>query len=132
MSRPRSSTGVRQIVRSAPDPPWTAFLDAWAARDWHDGLRLDTLEPLQQVRIWTRNSVYDVITSDTTGEVRVRGGRHFAEWTTVQFAGSSAGGSVLRRFAIHVGLRLEFAAACRRVTTSRVEAFSILPGATTV
>jgi hypothetical protein len=125
--RTHSSTGVRQVGRSAAAPLWGASLDAWVTRDWHDGLRLDTLEPLQQVRIWTRNSVYDVITSNTTGQVRVRGGRHFPEWTTVELAGSSAGGSVLRRYAIHVGLSLEFGAGRRRITTSRVQAFSLPP-----
>ena len=122
-----SSTRVRRISRSAAVAPWTASLEAWASRDWHDGLRLDTLEPLQQVTIRTRNSVYNIITSNRLGEVRVRGGRHFVEWTTVQFAGSSAGGNVLRRLAVHVGLSLEFTDGRRRVTTSRVAAFSVVP-----
>lgn len=114
----------------APQP--VRVLDAWINRDWSAGINLAAIPPLQRLRVWTRNSVYDVITGETAGEVRVRGGRPFAGWTTAHLAGSSAGGSVLKQLAIQIGLGLEFQVDARRVRTSRVEAVAILSDSPTL
>ncbi|HEX5473456.1 MAG TPA: hypothetical protein VFX12_02245 [Vicinamibacterales bacterium] len=104
-------------------------LDAWVEHDWREGVHLAALAPLQRIRVWTRNSVYDIITGEAAGDVRVRGGRVFTDWTRARLAGSNAGGSVLKRLTIHAGLSLEFQIGPRRVNTSRVSAVEVLPDA---
>src|ERR671935_630982 len=113
LSRHRRS----QAAPAATDSQPVRVLDTWVSRDWSGGVHLDAVPPLQRLRIWTRNSVYDVITGERPGEVRVRGGRAFADWTPAYLAGSSAGGSILKQLSIEPGLRLEFHSDGRRVTT---------------
>lgn len=102
-------------------------LDAWLAHSWNAGVQVDELQGLQALRVRTRNSTYDLaIVEGTPGEVLVRGGRYFPEWTRVHLAGATLGGGLLKRFGVHVGLRMEFYWRGRRVVTSPVHAIGRL------
>lgn len=111
-----SDTGEVRTVRAVT-------LDRWIAHMWERGVQLERLEHLQALAVRTRNSTYDlVILSGHTGEVLVRGGRYFPEWTRAHLAGCSLGGGLLKRRGIHAGMRMEIHAGGRRVVTSAVHA----------
>ena len=97
-------------------------LDAWTACAWAQrGVQLDGLEPLQVLRVRTRNSTYDlVLAGDRPGELLVRGGRFFPHWTRVQLAGASLGRGCLKRHGIYAGFRMELYWGGRHVITSPV------------
>lgn len=98
-------------------------LDAWVNHHWRDGVQIETLEPLCLVVVRTRNTVYEVaIVCGAHGDVLVRGGRYFPDWTPARLAGSTLGGSLLKQWGIHVGWRMELQVDERRIVTSRVHA----------
>jgi hypothetical protein len=84
-----------------------------------EGVELDRLEPLTTLIVRTRNSLYRLIVGND-GDVLVQGGSFFPEPTPARLDGASAGGSLLRRGWIGVGLLMEFRAGGQRITTSRV------------
>ena len=123
-----------QHAAAAPDqtterlPLRGDLLDQWLAHSWDDGVRPDELEPLELLRVQTRNSSYELaVLPGCSGRVLVRGGRYFPEWTRVHFLGCSVGGALLKRHAVHTGLRMEFCWAGRRVITSPVCAIASTP-----
>jgi hypothetical protein len=96
-------------------------LDGWLSHTWDEGVQIDHLPDLHALRVETINSTYDVaIVSGARGEVLVRGGRYFPEWTSATFLGCSMGGGLLKRHGVHIGLRLEFYCGGRRIVTSPV------------
>ena len=104
-----------------------AFLDTWSAHDWRHGVQVETLTDLTELTVVTENSTYELtIISASTGEILVRGGRFFPEFTPARLAGSSMGGSFLKIRGIYVGFNLEFNADGRAIVTSRVR--SIVSG----
>ena len=107
-------------------------LDAWLARDWTRAVHVGSLEEFQQVQVCTQNTLYELIVINRCGDVRVRGGRYFPEWTAARFAGSTAGGSFLKCLAINLGFQMEFEFDRRRIITSPVRAIAILEKALTV
>jgi hypothetical protein len=104
-------------------------LDAWLARDWSQGVHLATLDEFQQLHICTQNTLYEIIVINHCGDVRVRGGRYFPDWTAARLAGSTAGGSCLRRLGINLGLQMEFELDRRRIITSPVRTIAVLQDA---
>jgi hypothetical protein len=105
-------------------------LDGWLKHSWSDGVQVDELDDLQAVRVETMNSTYDLaIVSARTGEMLVRGGRYFPDWTTVQLLGCSLGGGLLKRYGVHVGFRMELYWAGRVVITSVIQAIGLAPAA---
>lgn len=98
-------------------------LDAWTGWAWGQrGLQLEALETLQVLRVRTRNSTYELaLAGDGPGDVFVRGGQYFPDWTRVQLAGASLGRGCLKRHGIYAGFRMEFYWAGRRVVTSPVQ-----------
>jgi hypothetical protein len=104
-----------------------AFLDTWSAHDWRHGVQVETLMDLTELTVVTENSTYELtIISASSGEILVRGGRFFPEFTPARLAGSSMGGSFLKIRGIYVGFNLEFHADGRAIVTSRVR--SIVSG----
>jgi hypothetical protein len=124
--RQSPSTRVKR-ARAEPERPRLATsLDAWLARDWSQAVHVGSLEEFQQIQICTQNTLYELIVINQCGDVRVRGGRYFPDWTPARFAGSTAGGSFLKRLAINLGLQMEFELDCRRIITSPVRTIAIL------
>jgi hypothetical protein len=109
-------------------PRAAASLDVWLTLDWSHGVHLATLEEFQQVQVCTLNTLYELIVINHRGDVRVRGGRYFPEWTAARLAGCTAGGSFLKRLTINLGLQMEFEVDCRRIITSPVRTITILQG----
>jgi len=107
-------------------PRVVASLDAWLARDWSQGVHLATLEEFQQLHVCTQNTLYELIVVNRCGDVHVRGGRYFPDWTAARLAGCTAGGSFLKRLGIHLGLQLEFEVDRRRIITSPVRTIAVL------
>ena len=108
-------------------PRHAASLDAWLARDWSQAIHLGSLEEFQQLHVCTQNTLYELVVINQCGDVRVRGGRYFPEWTAARLAGCTAGGSFLKRLAINLGLQMEFELDRRRIVTSPVCTIAILP-----
>ena len=88
-----------------------------------DGVDLDQLEPMTTLFVQTRNSHYRLIVANGD-DVLVQGGSFFPEPTPAWLDGASAGGSLLRRGWIGVGLLMEFRVAGQRIITSRVLAIT--------
>ena len=106
--------------------PAAAVLSTWHAHDWQHGVGLHDLNALDRVTVRTRHSVYElIVSSPPTGDVLVRGGEFFPEFTPARLAGSTLGGSFLKVRAIHVGFRLELSLGQQFVLTSPVQSISV-------
>jgi hypothetical protein len=124
---PRPSTSRLKGTREESERPRVAAsLDAWVARDWSQAVNVGSLEEFQQIHVCTQNTLYELIVINHCGDVRVRGGRYFPDWTAARFSGSTAGGSFLKRLAITLGLQMEFELDRRRIITSPVRTIAIL------
>src|SRR6266571_5766248 len=99
----------------------SALLDTWSAHDWKEGVQLETSQDMEKLIIRTENSTYEItVISPRTGEILVRGGHFFPEFTPARLAGSSLGGSFLKLRGIYVGFSLELHFEKRLIITSRV------------
>ena len=63
--------------------------------------------------------------SITSGDILIRGGRFFSEFTPARLAGSSLGGSFLKLRGIYVGFSLEIHFEKRLIITSRVRKIAV-------
>jgi hypothetical protein len=125
-SRP-STTRVKRAPRARSDRPHAATsLDSWLSRDWSQCVQIPSLEEFQHLHVCTRNTLYEIIVINHSGDVRVRGGRYFPDWTAARFAGSTAGGSFLKRLGIVLGLQMEFELERRRIITSPIRTIAVL------
>src|SRR2546428_1886743 len=105
----------------------SALLDTWSAHDWTEGLQLETREDMDRLVVRTENSSYEItVISARAGEILIRGGRFFPEFTPARLAGSSLGGSFLKLRGIYVGFNLEIHFDKRLIITSRVRQISVL------
>jgi len=110
--------------------PASAVLSTWNQHEWRDGVHVDQFSALDRLTVLTLNSTYEIIiTSTTSGEVLVRGGEFFPEFTPVRLAGSTLGGSFLKLRSIHVGFRIEFSVGKGVIITSPVRSISVEPSA---
>jgi len=90
--------------------PRAALLDAWSDEQWTKGIQIDQMAELETLTVRTQNSVYEItVLCGRTGEVLVRGGKFFPEWTPALLAGSTFGGSLLKMGGIYVGMKMEIA-----------------------
>ena len=115
-------TGPVRSDRARP----AATLDLWLSLDWSQGVHLPTLEEFQQVHVCTQNTLYELIVINPRGDICVRGGKYFPDWTPARLAGCTAGGSFLKRLTIALGLQIEFELDCRRIITSPVRTIAVL------
>ena len=91
----------------------------WSSREWTNGLQIDTLHDLDTLSVQTRNSTYDItVVKPSTGEVLVRGGHLFPNYTPMILSGSSLGGTFLKRHGIYIGFRMELHHARQTIVTS--------------
>jgi hypothetical protein len=123
-AKPRTAKRTDTGPTGRPRP--AASLDVWLALDWSQGVHVGTLEEFQQLHVCTRNTLYELIVVNHRGDVRVRGGKYFPDWTAARLAGCTAGGSFLKRLTICLGLQMEFEVDCRRIITSPVRTIAIL------
>ena len=106
--------------------PAAAVLTAWREHHWQDGVNTAELNALDRVIVRTCHSTYDIIVSSpSTGQVLVRGGDFFPDFTEARLAGSTLGGSFLKIRSIHVGFRLEFSLGRQFVLTSPVRTIAV-------
>lgn len=108
-------------VAAATECRADAQLDFWTQRAWDDGVQVDQLRALDRLRVRTRNSIYDIIIGES-GDVLVRGGKFFPEYTRAVVLGSSMGGAFLKLGGIYRGFSMEIMFGGKRIVTSTVEA----------
>ncbi len=90
--------------------PRAALLDAWSDDEWTNGIQIDQMAELETLAVRTQNSVYEItVLCGRRGEVLVRGGNFFPEWTPALLAGSTFGGSFLKMGGIYLGMKMEIA-----------------------
>ncbi len=117
------AAGTRPASGDPAPTPARAILDTWCRHDWTNGIQVDQLTDLESVSVRTMNSTYEItVLSARTGDVMVRGGRFFTDFTNARIAGSSLGGSFLKLRGIYVGFNLEIYANGTRIVTSPVKA----------
>ena len=88
-------------------------------------IHLDSCRPFARIAVRTRMSNYEVVVlPGSSGDVLVRGGRYFRTFKYAGLAGSSFGGSAIRRRTIEVGCRLELHLNGTPIVTSTIEAVS--------
>ena len=103
-----------------------ALLDTWSAHGWTEGVQLETMPDMETLTVQTENSTYEVtVISGRAGDILIRGGRFFPEFTEGRLAGSSLGGSFLKLRGVYVGFSLEIHFDKRLIITSRVRKISI-------
>jgi hypothetical protein len=104
----------------------SALLDTWSSHNWTEGVQLEAIEDMETLTVRTENSNYEItVISGRTGEVLIRGGRFFPEFTPARLAGSSLGGSFLKLRGIYVGFSLEVHFDKRLIITSRVRKIAV-------
>ena len=83
---------------------------------------------MQRLVIRTYQHAYEIfVRSGPAGEVLVRGGRFFQDFTEAKLVGSSLGGGFLKQFGVYVGLRLEFNVNGETMLTAPVFSISVCP-----
>jgi hypothetical protein len=83
---------------------------------------------MQRIVVRTYQHAYEIfVRSGASGDVLVRGGRFFQEFTEARLVGSSLGGSFLKQFGIYVGFRLEFNVDGETILTAPIFSISISP-----
>ena len=103
-----------------------ALLATWSSHEWREGVQLETMRDMDQLVVRTENSTYEItVISPEMGEILVRGGRFFPEFTPARLAGSSLGGSFLKLRGIYVGFNLEIHVGRNLIVTSRVSKISL-------
>jgi hypothetical protein len=125
MSRPTRPTGTETtaIPAARSDLRRATTLDGFCtAASAADGVRLASLQRLDELEVRTRNSCYRLTLLDPhQGRVLVRGGAVFPVTSEVVVAGATAGGSVLRLGWIGCGFCLEFHTGHERIVTTPVQ-----------
>ena len=104
----------------------SALLDTWSSHTWTDGVQLETLQDMDKLAVGTENSVYEMtVISGGSGDILIRGGKYFPEYTPARLAGSSLGGSFLKLRGIYIGFNLEIHFDQKVIVTSRVGKISV-------
>jgi hypothetical protein len=103
-----------------------ALLDTWSSHSWTEGVQLETMQDMESLSVRTENSIYEItVICGRSGDILVRGGRFFPEFTAARLAGSSLGGSFLKLRGIYLGFNLEIHFDKRLIITSRVRQISV-------
>ena len=104
----------------------SALLDTWSSHDWSEGVQLETIADMETLTVRTENSCYEItVICGRTGDILIRGGRFFPEFTAARLAGSSLGGSFLKLRGIYAGFSLEVHFDKRLIITSRVRKIAV-------
>jgi hypothetical protein len=90
------------------------------------GVMINALDIGSVLTVWTKHSCYRFVIVDPSARLaRVTGGSLFPEPTDVRIEGATVGGSMIKAGWVGVGLRIEFMAGTRQITTSRVKFLSV-------
>ena len=90
-----------------------------------EGVQTDQFSDRETFTVNTENTAYEItIMHGATGDVQVRGGRHFPSKTRCTLLGAS-GGALLKVRSVSVGLNMEFLHEGRRIVTSPVCSIAI-------
>ena len=104
------------------------LLHNWVSYNWDNGVQLERLGDLTELRVQTLNSVYEITVIDGfSREILVRGGQFFPERTPARLAGSSMGSSFLKIGGIYVGFHMEIVDDSRTIITSSVQTIAVHP-----
>jgi hypothetical protein len=96
-------------------------IKTWCYPGRLDGEQFEALQDLETLSVRTRNSTYEIIVlRSSTGDVLVRGGPFFPEYTHARLAGSSLGGSFLKWHGVYVGFSMELQHDRQTILTTRV------------
>ena len=118
-------SGAERTVESVPA---ARILHTWWNHDSDRGVQLESLDDMTEIRVRTRNTVYELTLIDAASrEVVIRGGRFFPQKTRAQVTGSSMGGGFLKLGGIYVGFCLEIVALNSTVITTRVREIEVRP-----
>ena len=118
------------MANPAPLYPTASLLSNWSDRDWQraEGVQLDRLERMQRLVLRTYQHAYEIfVRCGASGDVLVRGGRMFQNFTEATLVGSSMGGGFVRQFGVYVGLRVEFNIDGETIVTAPIFSVSISP-----
>jgi hypothetical protein len=89
---------MSDATRSTPDAGWLAVVTKG------EGLRIDELEPLDRLIVFTFNSRYEIIVlCPTAGRVLIRGGEIFDRYVVGRVASQGPGGPGFSEPGIYVG-----------------------------
>ena len=100
---------VNNAVGGTGDGPGGPTLSDWSGYDWCDEVSLNQLSAFDRIVITTRNHTYElIVTSPDTGDVMVRGGTIFPQFTAARLSGSTLGGGVVKVRTVTVGFRVQF------------------------
>ncbi|HEY2380275.1 MAG TPA: hypothetical protein VGK48_03735 [Terriglobia bacterium] len=103
-----------------------ALLDTWSSHSWTGGVQLETMRDMDALSVDTENSTYEItVISGRTGDILIRGGRFFPEFTPAKLAGSSLGGSFLKLRGVYTGFNLEIHFDQKMIVTSRVRKIAV-------
>jgi hypothetical protein len=120
------SQNLEVRTRARVSCPIGADLDAWSRHEWSEGVQIDTLQDLETLLVQTLNSTYEIMgLCPRTGEVLVRGGQFFPEYTPARLAGSSLGGSFLKQHGVYVGFSMELQHEQQTILTTRVRSIEL-------
>jgi hypothetical protein len=128
---PTSDCSPSNFGQPAQEPqsvPAGAMLDFWSSEAWSNGVQTEQLEDMQKLFVRTKNSLYEITIIDRwTGDILVRGGQFFPEFTPAVLAGATLGGSFLKMRGIYVGFQMEItsAEADVRLLTTRVKNIAV-------
>jgi hypothetical protein len=90
------------------------------------GMMIDSLDIGTVLTVGTKHSCYRFVIVDPSARLaRVTGGSLFDQSTDVRIDGATVGGCMIKAGWVGEGLRLEFTAGARRITTSRVKFLSV-------
>src|SRR5207247_10126305 len=98
----------------------------WSSHNCTAGLEIDTIQALDMLEFRTETGTCEVtVMCGPTGDILVRAGRFFPEFTAARLAGSSLGGSFLRLRGIYAGFNVEIHVGRKLIVTSRVSKISL-------
>jgi hypothetical protein len=93
----------------------------WSRHEWTEGIQIEALQYCETLLVRTRNSTYEImVLCPATGDVLVRGGWFFPEYTPVRLAASSLGGRLLERHGVYVGFGMQLQCDRQTILTTRV------------
>ena len=103
-----------------------ALLDTWSSYSWTGGVQLETMQDMAGLSVDTENSTYEItVISGRSGDILIRGGRFFPEFTQAKLAGSSLGGCFLKLRGVYTGFNLEIHFDQKMIVTSRVRRIAV-------